>query len=165
MTTIGPARPADLPALKSLIERAYRGETARLGWTHEADLLEGERITLADLKATVDAPETQMLVARDEDRIVGSVAITKVQPTLSYLGMLAVDPTLQSAGLGRKLLDAGEALARSGGAERLEMTVIDTREELIAWYERRGYRRTGETRPFVIELDPPLAFAVLEKSL
>jgi ribosomal protein S18 acetylase RimI-like enzyme len=79
--------------------------------------------------------------------------------------MLCVLPTLQSAGLGRRLLDAAESLARSEGIAGMEMTVIVSRESLIAWYERRGYRRTGETRPFPVLRDPPVTFAVLEKRL
>ncbi len=114
-------------------------------------------------------PAIAMLVARDAGAIVGCVAITRKDThkdtALAYLGMLSVAPDLQSAGLGRQLLDAAEDLARSEDIRAMEMTVIDSRESLLAWYERRGYARTGETRPFPVLRDPPITFVVLEKSL
>jgi ribosomal protein S18 acetylase RimI-like enzyme len=79
--------------------------------------------------------------------------------------MLCVLPTLQSAGLGRRLLDAAEDHARMIGLAAMEMTVIDSRDALIAWYVRRGYAPTGETRPFPVRRDPPITFVVLEKPL
>ena len=93
------------------------------------------------------------------------MAVTRKDTALAYLGMLCVAPALQSAGLGRRLLDAAEDHARSHGIAAMEMTVIDSRETLIAWYERRGYVRTGETRPFPVLRDPPVTFVVLEKPL
>ena len=90
-----------------------------------------------------------------------------------YLGMLTVAPALQAAGLGRRLIEAGEGYARDAfGARRIEMTVIAQRAELIAWYERRGYRHTGERRPFPygdtrfgLPRDETLVFVVLDREL
>ena len=85
--------------------------------------------------------------------------------------MLCVSPTLQSGGLGRRLLDAAEDHGRAIGLARMEMTVIDSRESLIAWYVRRGYALTGETLPFHelrpadADTGPQITFVVLEKPL
>jgi GNAT superfamily N-acetyltransferase len=92
---------------------------------------------------------------------------------LAYLGMLTVDPVLQGDGLGKKLLAAAEEFARDQmGAERMEMQVFSRRRELLAFYERRGYRLTGERRPFPYgewpqagALFEDLEFVVLEKGL
>jgi ribosomal protein S18 acetylase RimI-like enzyme len=159
------AAPADAPALKDLLEAAYRGDSARAGWNHEADILDDERIGRAELDALLADPAVTILAASEGSALVGCVAITRKDATLGYLGMLCVLPTLQSAGLGRQLLDAAEQHARSLGIAAMEMTVIDSRDALIAWYERRGYARTGETRPFPVLRDPPITFAVLEKRL
>lgn len=159
------ATPADGPALKVLLEAAYRGDSARRGWNHEADILDDERIAPAELEAMLADPAVTILTARDGDNLVGCVALTRKDQSLGYLGMLCVLPTLQSGGLGRKLLDAAEDLARSEGIAAIEMTVIDSRESLIAWYERRGYAFTGERRPFPVLRDPPVNFVVLEKPL
>jgi ribosomal protein S18 acetylase RimI-like enzyme len=156
---------ADTPALKALLEAAYRGDSARAGWNHEADILDDERIGRAELDALLDDPAVTILTARDGDALVGCVAVTRKNSSLGYLGMLCVSPTLQSGGLGRRLLDAAENHARALGMAAMEMTVIDSRDSLIAWYERRGYVRTGETRPFPVLRDPPVTFAVLEKLL
>ncbi len=165
MIAIERASLADAPALKRLLEAGYRGHSARRGWNHEADILDGERVTDEELTELLGDPQVIMLVARDGDKCVGSVAVTRKDATLAYLGMLCVEPDLQSSGLGRRLLDAAEETARATGIKAMEMTVIDGRDTLIAWYERCGYARTGESRAFPVLRDPPIAFVVLEKPL
>ncbi|OBV11688.1 GNAT family N-acetyltransferase [Erythrobacter dokdonensis] len=165
MKAIIAASPEDAPALKALLEAGYRGDSARRGWNHEADILDDERIAPGELEAMLADPAVTILTARDGDTLTGCVAVTVKDAALAYLGMLCVAPDLQSAGVGRQLLDAAEDHARGLGIAAMEMTVIDSRASLIAWYERRGYLRTGETRPFPVRRDPPLTFAVLEKRL
>lgn len=165
MTAFIAASLSDAPALKALLEAAYRGDSARKGWNHEADILDDERISREELDALLADPAVTILTARDGATLIGCVAVTRKNASLAYLGMLCVLPALQSAGLGRRLLDAAEDLARAEGIAAMEMTVIDSRASLIAWYERRGYARTGETRPFPVRRDPPITFVVLEKPL
>ncbi|WP_191555259.1 GNAT family N-acetyltransferase [Brevundimonas aurantiaca] len=157
----------DVAALHPLIERAYRGETAKAGWTHEADLLFDTRTSAEELSALIADPDRVILLAHRNGAPIGCVQVARVGDGRTYLGMLTVEPILQASGLGRRLLAAAEAEAVARfAARRMEMTVIHRRVELIAWYERRGYRPTGETRPFPI--DPPrpdLDFVVLEKGL
>ena len=145
--------------------------TARQGWSHEADLLDGQRTDLAALNAMLTDPAQHLLVLRDHEELRACVALTDKGAGLAYLGMLTVDPSRQSAGLGRIILAAAEDhCAAQFGASRIEMTVIAQRGELIAWYERLGYSPTGERRPFPAH-DPrlglpkraDLAFVVLEK--
>jgi ribosomal protein S18 acetylase RimI-like enzyme len=171
--TIDTAGADDLAPLHRLIESAYRGDTARQGWTHEADLLDGQRIDTVMLAAMLNSADQRILVAREEATIIGCVAVTNQGDGICYLGLLTVDPTRQAGGLGRLLIDAAEDAARAlFGARRIEMTVIAQRDSLIAWYERRGYRRTGEQRPFPhgdtrfgIARDEILAFVVLDRAL
>lgn len=167
------ATAADVPALHALVHGAYRGDSARRGWTHEADLLDGNRIDRATLGAVVADPTQVVLLDEREGRLVGCVQVTDKGQGLAYLGMLTVDPVLQGGGLGRALIAAaeGEACARFR-ARRMEMTVIVQRAELIDWYARRGYLPTGEVRPFPAT-DPrfglpkrdDLAFVVLARDL
>ena len=163
----------DLPALHALIESAYRGDSARRGWSHEADLLEGQRTDLAALEAMLADRAQHLLVFRDHEVFRACIALTDKGQGLVYLGMLTVHPVHQSAGLGRLILAAAEDRAAGQfGATRIEMTVIEQRGELIAWYERRGYVQTGERRPFPAH-DPrfglpkraDLIFVVIEKRL
>lgn len=165
MIAIATASLEDAPALKNLLEAAYRGDSARRGWNHEADILDDERVAPGEVESLLADPGVTILVARDGTELVGCVAVTRRDASLAYLGMLCVLPDLQSAGLGRQLLDAAEENARAFGIGVMEMTVIDSRDVLIAWYERRGYVRTGETRPFPVLRDPPITFVVLEKPL
>lgn len=165
MTIITAATPADAPALKALLEAAYRGDSARRGWNHEADILDDERIGIEELEALLADPAVTILITRDGETLIGCVAVTRKDSAMGYLGMLCVLPTLQSGGLGRRLLDAAEDHGRAIGITRMEMTVIDSRDSLIAWYERRGYASTGERRPFPVLRDPPVNFVVLEKPL
>ncbi|SDQ66042.1 GNAT family N-acetyltransferase [Brevundimonas sp. 374] len=161
------ATPDDVAALHPLIERAYRGDTAKAGWTHEADMLFDDRTSAAELASLIGDPDRVILLAHRDGTLIGCVQVARAGDDLAYLGMLTVEPTLQASSLGRRLLAAAEseAVARFG-ARRMEMTVIHRRAELIAWYERRGYAPTGETRSFPV--DPPrpeLDFVVLEKTL
>lgn len=159
------ATPGDLPRLHPVVERAYRGDSARAGWTHEADLVTGERTDLETLRSLLDG-DSRLLIALDGDIILGCVNIAGRGDGLAYLGLLCVDPQLQAGGIGRKLVAAAEATARDTlGATHVEMTVIDRRAELIAWYVRHGYANSGETRPFPVPLDPPLSMVVLVKPL
>lgn len=167
------ATAADIPALLALVHSAYRGDSARKGWTHEADLLDGQRTDAPALGAMLADPDQRILLASDGGAPVGCVAIARVAGGTAYLGMLSVDPERQAGGLGRTLMARAEAAAaREFGADRIEMTVIRQRAELIAWYERRGYRLTGERRPFPLDdvrfglpRTRELVFVVMEKRL
>jgi GNAT superfamily N-acetyltransferase len=166
MITIRVATLDDLPRVHPLVERAYRGDAARAGWSHEADLVEGERTDLATLAAIVEDPAQRLLVAEKAGTLLGCVQVTDSGGGLAYLGLLSVEPALQTGGIGKRLLDAAERVGREVfEAKRMEMTVIDKREELIAYYRRRGYLPSGETRDFPIPLDPPLTMTVLVKPL
>ena len=163
----------DVASLQPFVHAAYRGDSARRGWTHEADLLDGQRIDDLALSAMIDAPDHVILIAEQQGELVGCVQVNGTGNGLAYLGMLSVDPERQGGGIGRRLITAAEAEARSTfKATRMEMTVIVQRTELIAWYARCGYQPTGETRPFPAT-DPrfglprrdDLAFVVLARDL
>ncbi len=173
--TLSLARNADLPAVVELVNAAYRGTGAHQGWTTEADYIGGQRIDLISLKADMAAsPQARLLLWRDEDQgdLLGCVWLEPEQPGVWYLGMLTVRPDLQARQLGRRILAEGEAVAAEAGATRLRMTVVNIRDSLIAWYERRGYALTDELKPFPYgdnRFGKPkrddLAFVVLEKAL
>jgi ribosomal protein S18 acetylase RimI-like enzyme len=168
--TLHRAGPADIPALHALIESAYRGESAKSGWTHEADLLGGQRTDPDMLAAIIDDPKQALLLHHDGDRLTGCVCVAD-RGDHGYLGMLTVAPGLQGQGLGKRLIQAAETHIRTVWHHtRVRMTVIRQRAELIAWYQRLGYTDTGETEAFPAH-DPrfglprqPLSFIVLEKS-
>ena len=164
--TIRPATPADLAPLHALVQRAYRGDSARAGWTHEADLVEGQRIEPDALAAILDRAEERLLVGERAGELLGCVQITNRGNGVGYLGLLGVDPERQAGGLGKALIAAAEREAATlFGARAMEMSVIERRVELIAYYERRGYARTGEFLPFPIPTTPPLRLMVLAKPL
>ncbi len=162
----------DIAALNTLVQSAYRGDSARIGWTHEADLLDGQRtdeMALADMLA--DAAQA-ILLAEADGALIGCVQVAVRGEGPGYLGMLSVRPDLQAHGLGKALIAGAEDEARRRGARIMEMTVIGLRAELIAYYGRRGYRDTGRRAPF--SLDDPrfgsprrrdLEFVVLAKDL
>ena len=163
----------DLPALHRLIERAYRGETAKVGWTNEADLLDGQRTDVEELTEILTDPARIVLLAEDARVLVACLQLVDEGGGTTYLGMLSVEPERQAGGLGRFMIAAAEveAVARFG-ADTMRMTVIRQRPELIAWYERRGYALTGETEPFPLSDErfglprrQDLEFVVLAKGL
>jgi len=146
--TLRAATVADVPALVTLVNSAYRGDSSRAGWTTEADLLGGQRIDAESLAKAVASPGTVVLMGECDGKPIACVQLERIGDDC-YLGMLTIQPTLQGGGRGRQLLDAAERWAATQwGARTADMTVIVQRTELIAWYERRGYVRTGEFRPF-----------------
>jgi ribosomal protein S18 acetylase RimI-like enzyme len=160
----------DVSALNNLVNSAYRGESSKKGWTTEADLLGGIRTTEEGLAETIKKPDTFILKYTEADQILGCVMLVDKESAL-YLGMLTVSPALQGSGIGKKLLKSAETFAQENGISKIEMTVISIRSELIAWYERHGYVKTGETKPF--PMDNPdfgepkqhLEFIVMEKRI
>jgi ribosomal protein S18 acetylase RimI-like enzyme len=169
------ASASDIPAIVALVNSAYRGAEAARGWTHEAGLLDGQRTNRAMIEEALLAEQCTILLLRDAPGAAPAGCVS-IEPAAKertwYLGMLTVDPRRQAHGLGRVLLQAGEDAARERGAQAMRMTVVQLRDSLIAWYERRGYRRTGETAPFPYAderfgrpLRPDLHFVVLERNL
>jgi ribosomal protein S18 acetylase RimI-like enzyme len=139
---------SDADALLALIESAYRGDASRVGWTTEADLLEGPRIEAEGLLDVIDTPGSRLLVVERDGVLVACCQLQRRDDN-AHFGMFAVRPTLQGAGLGKVIIAEAERIAReSWGAREMQLTVISLRGDLIGWYERRGYRRTGRTTPF-----------------
>ena len=180
---------ADRDAIIALVTSAYRGEASRAGWTTEADLLDGPRVAPEVLEHDLTRPRSVVVIAeRDEVPDVAAAPEPGVLVTVrrmvacahvcdddgaGYFGMFAVDPTRQGGGVGDAVLRECERIARDEWRlPVMRMTVIDVRDELIAWYERRGYRRTGVFKPFPYgdaRFGHPkrddLRFEVLEKAL
>lgn len=163
---------ADVLAIVSLVESAYRGDASRAGWTTEADLLDGQRTDADDVRACIDRARSIVLLAERDARLVACAHVA-VEGDAGYFGMFSVTPTLQGAGLGKHVLaEAERVVSEDWQLPVMRMTVIDVRSELIAFYERRGYVRTGITKPFPygeprfgLPKRPDLRFEVLEKQL
>ncbi|MGW5097214.1 GNAT family N-acetyltransferase [Streptomyces nodosus] len=146
--TFRDATDADAEALVALIESAYRGESSRTGWTTEAHLLEGQRTDPEGVLEVVKSPDSRLLTVERDDTIVACCQLEH-RGEHAYFGMFAVSPALQGAGLGKAVIAEAERMARrTWGVSEMHMTVISVRDDLIAWYERRGYRRTGRMTPF-----------------
>lgn len=172
LLSLRPALESDCTALAGFVNAGYRGETSRAGWTTEADLLGGQRVDADGLRDALGRQGSVVLLHESAGEIVACVALEK-RADDCHLGMLTVRPTRQSTGVGRGVLAAAELYAQQKfGAACMSMSVIVQRVELIAWYERRGYRRTGRFEPFPygderfgLPRRPDLRFEVLEKRL
>lgn len=139
----------DVSAIIQLVESAYRGESSRQGWTSEADLLDGGRTFAEEVSGIISAPENKIILLEDTEKLIASVHIKRQSNGKAYLGMFAVLPNEQNRGIGKALLNYVESLVASEWqCSEMEMAVIRQRRELIAWYEKRGYRLTGEVREF-----------------
>ncbi len=167
---ITPSTLEDLTALEKLINSAYRGETSKQGWTTEANLLQGKRITKNELQEIINNKENTVLKYTNKNIIIGCVLLSNKGNKL-YLGMLTVSPELQNSGVGKKLLLEAETYALTLSLPKIIMTVISIREELIAWYNRHGFVDTGIREPFplngtdaILSLQP-LEFIFLEKKV
>jgi len=166
------ATAADIPVVVALVESAYRGDASRVGWTTEADFLDGRRTGRDDIEAILAKPLSTLLLAERSGELLACAHVA-VEDGAGYFGMFSVNPTLQGAGIGKAVLAEAERIAREQWrCPAMRMTVIDIRDELIAFYERRGYRRTGIKKPFPygdarfgLPKREDLRFEVLEKNL
>jgi ribosomal protein S18 acetylase RimI-like enzyme len=166
------ATPADLDAIVVLVTSAYRGDTSRVGWTTEADFLDGNRIDREVLCADIDRPRSRVLLAERTGELLACAHVSE-EDGAGYFGMFSVVPGLQGGGIGKQVLAECERIAREDWQlPAMRMTVIDIRDTLIAFYERRGYRRTGILKPFPygderfgLPQRDDLRFEVLEKLL
>jgi len=157
----------------ALVESAYRGDASRVGWTTEADLLDGQRTDAEAVTEIVRARDSAILLAEADGELMACCQLERRPLAVAYFGMFSVQPGGQGQGVGQRVLAEAERIARDEwAATTMIMTVLAQRTELIAWYERRGYRRTGERRPFPygderygIPRRPDLVFEVLAKLL
>ncbi|GAB2503969.1 GNAT family N-acetyltransferase [Pseudoxanthomonas sangjuensis] len=164
------ANPADIPALVELVTSAYRGDASRAGWTTEADLLDGQRIDPEVLRQDIERPHSIVVLAERDGALLACAHVAN-DGDAGYFGMFSVRPDLQGNGVGKALLAEAERIVRDEWKlPAMRMTVIDLRDELIAFYQRRGFVRTGITKPFPygderfgIPKRGDLRFEVLEK--
>jgi GNAT superfamily N-acetyltransferase len=172
--TFRAATPDDVATVVDLVESAYRGERSKAGWTTEAELLGGQRTDAEAIAAVISAADSRLLLASDEHGdVIACCVIQQRRDGHSFFGTFAVRPGLQGGGVGKQVLAEAERVARDEWAcDTIEMTVIGQREDLIAWYARRGYAATGEMRPFPygderfgLPQRDDLYFVVLTKSL
>jgi ribosomal protein S18 acetylase RimI-like enzyme len=166
---------ADLPAIVDLLNRAYRGTGTDAGWNSEASYIAGDRTTEPLLRAELRAkPDGHLFkwVDAASDRLSGCVWLEPLGGGEWYMGSLATEPERQNTGAGRILLAEAERYVRERGGNRIRITVVNVRDTLVAWYERRGYRLSGEVEPFPYgddrfgtPLREDLTFVVMDKAL
>ena len=161
----------DIPSLVSLMDNAYRGEPSTRGWASEGNLFIGNKRTDKETVAQLmEKPGAVFLkYINEQEAMEGCVFLQKKSNKL-YLGMLSVSPALQAKGVGKQLLNAAEKHAHNQNCSSIYMTVITVRENLIAWYERHGYVKTGEVLPFPVDEKfgiptQPLELLILEKNI
>ena len=172
-----PAVEADYAAIIDLANLAYRGTGPSASWNIE-NFIEGQRLNESLLREDLAAkPHAHLLTYRDDPDdhnapLLGTVWLEPGKDGVWYLGLFTIRPDMQKRKLGRALLAAAEDFAKQRGARRIQMTVVNVRDILIAWYERRGYTLTEETRPFPYgderfgkPLRDDLYFVVLEKDI
>ena len=141
------AGPGDVHIVVGLVESAYRGTASRAGWTTEADLLDGQRTDADAVTHLLSRPDSVIVLAETSEPV-GCFHLERRQPGTAYFGLFAVSPVVQGRGLGRSMLAEAGRRAVEWACERVEMTVIRQREDLIAWYRRLAFTPTGETEPF-----------------
>jgi ribosomal protein S18 acetylase RimI-like enzyme len=169
------ATEADYREIIDLINLAFRGTGPSASWNIEAGIIAGQRINESLLREDLAAkPEAHLLIHRDAaDRsLLGTVWLEPEQDGIWYLGLLTVRPELQKQQLGRTLLTASEDFAKKRAASCIRMGVLNVRDALIEWYQRRGYTPTGVTKPFPYgddrfgtPLRDDLHFVILEKNI
>jgi GNAT superfamily N-acetyltransferase len=171
------ATPSDRAAVLDLVHNAYRGDASRVGWTTEADLLDGQRTDEQELDDILAAADSVLLLAETSDEtggreLVGCCHVQALADGVALLGMFAVRPHRQGGGIGRALIAEAERVAVELGAHEMHMHVLRQRDVLLAWYARLGYAATGALEPFPygderfgVPRRPDLEFVVIAKAI
>lgn len=170
------ATPSDAKQIQQLIQSAFRAEDSRPEWTADMELGMRFRIEVDAVLATINHPDQTILMVtidnNGNDHLVASVTIANRNMKYARLSLLAVDQSYQQGGIGRRVLAYAEEYSRQQwGATKMGLDALSSRQKLIAWYLRCGYRCTGEVMPFPceefseLELPDELCFVELEKDL
>ncbi len=153
--------------ISDLVNLAYRGEN---GWTRETNIVSGDRSTVEEVLGYLADPDTYLFIAKYKDRIVSCVCVEKTEGS-AYIGYFAVHPSYQNMGLGNEVLSKAESFAKDSlKVDRYVMVVVSQRPELISYYERRGYVKTGKVLQYPLHLnvgvpmDSSLTIEYLEKN-
>jgi len=159
-----------IPQLVTLVNSAYRGEASKKGWTTEADLLDGIRTDAESIEQMINKKDAVILQSFNKNDVVQGCVYLEKEKNKMYLGMLSVSPLEQAKGIGKQLLIEAEKYASEQKCSLVEMTVIAVRKELIAWYQKHGYKDTGKTKPFPNDVKfgipkQPLEFIVMQKEI
>ena len=147
---------ADSEAVHLLIEAAYRSPATAGQWDSEAHLLTGPRTSVDEVAALIADRDGRFIIAEIDGKLAGCCLLQRRSGSKSkdgaeaaYFGMFAIDPAIRSVGLGKLILAEAERRVRQlWSSHAMVMTVISVRDQLIAWYERRGFHLTGHRIPF-----------------
>ena len=134
--SIRSATTADAPQITAVINAAFR--------IAEGFFIDGNRITQAEVEESLT--KGAFLLAETDGRLNGCVYV-EMRGERSYLGLLSVDPTSQQSGLGSRLMTEAERYCRERGSHSMDILIVSLREDLPAFYRKRGYVENGTT-PF-----------------
>lgn len=155
MSKIRIATAADAPQITAVINAAFR--------IAEEFFIDGNRITKAEVEESLT--KGAFLLAEVDGKLNGCVYV-ELRGERSYLGLLSVDPTSQQTGLGSRLMIEAERYCRERGSRSMDILIVNLRDELPAFYQRRGYIESGTT-PFPADVPTriPCHFINMSKSL
>lgn len=163
------ANTLDIGVIVQLVNSAYRPKSGAHGWTHEADLIAGARTSANQIAELLSKLDSVILLGLIRSESAACVHIERIGGD-SYIGMLAVTPSHQDSGIGKELLAHAEHYARTMfRTDRFVMMVVSSRSELISFYQRRGYQRTGSVMPYPLSaragtpIEAGLKIEILEK--
>lgn len=142
------AKEGDIQEISNLINLTYSGYSGKKGWTTEADLLSGQKVTPKAIGEILSNPNKKILVSRGNKLLLGCVFLEKRDKSI-YLSALTVNPNFQRKNIGSKLLSSSETFSSLfWKIYNIEMTVLNQRHELLEWYKKRGYKDFGLRLPF-----------------
>jgi len=140
----------DAQSLNLLINEAYRGQA---GWTTEIQIIEGARTSTKDVANLIQNQNTHLFTAKINGEIAACICV-EAKENQTYIGTFAVNPNYQNQGIGKQVLHLAETFAVNQlSSKKIMMLVISQRKELISFYERRGYKRTGVITDFPVHLN------------
>ncbi|OUY06350.1 GNAT family N-acetyltransferase [Acinetobacter populi] len=141
------AQTQHIESIVALVNQAYRPEDAALSWTNEANWVDGDRTSFQQVQSLFKV-DSFILLMFDQKILIACVHIEQHQDH-AYIGMLSTHIDYQNQGVGKIMLAAAEQFIRENlSVQYIEMSVLSTRQELIAFYQRRGYQLDGQVQAY-----------------
>jgi predicted N-acetyltransferase YhbS len=85
-----------------------------------------------------------LLLAKDDENVVGCVFFTPVNETDVYFGRLSVLPAYQNQGIASQLLACVEAYAADNGYKRVTLAVRIVLADNVRYFQSLGYQITSK---------------------
>lgn len=158
----------DVKAITNISNKAYKGNgQGWTDWAHLQNILQDvTRTNENDVQALMERyPSVFVIYTGEDGTLQGSLYLEDIGEKKYHLWLMAVDPSRQNQGIGRKLLNGACEYSKQNGYELIELLTSTSRVEVVAWYERCGFTKTGKVVQFDLSTVIPVPIGSLSEEV